>query len=518
MRVSDIVRRNARYFRACDAVVVPDQATHSWGELEARSNALARALLALGLRKGDRLAALLPNCVEFFDFFYACAKTGVIGAPANIRLTAAELGAYFRYVEPTAILAHARLADTVRRFLPEVPSLRHVIGVGPDHGLPLDAAALRVAQSTTDPGCDVTEEDVFQLAPTSGTTGIPKGAITTHRSALAGIATYLGEFGVGERGTHIQAGPMFFNPGGPNSISPVHLKGGRSVLMDPFDPGRFLEYVERYRATHTNMAPTLLRMILDHPTCGKHDYSSMQIIASGGSPVPEALLERARAVFGDVVLPIYGMAETVSCGLVLRRENLILGGSPEARRRLTSAGKPMILIQVRVVTDDGTDVPQDNHTPGEIWLMGESVSRQYFRMLEETAASHRDGWFRSGDVAVVDEEGFITIVDRKKDVINTGGIKVFSRDIEEALYRHPDVVLVAAVGVPHEKWGEAIHAAVVVRPGSEVSVGDLLAFASSQLADFKKPRSLEIVESLPVSATGKILKKDLRAELARRGR
>lgn len=516
MRISDIVSRNAKYFRDCDAVIVPDEATYSWADLEARSNALARALLALGLRKGDRLAALLPNCVEFFDFFYACAKTGIIGAPANIRLTAAELGAYFRYVEPAAMLAHARLADTVRRFLPEVPSLRHVIGVGAAHGLPLDAAALRAAQPTTDPGCDVTPDDVFQLAATSGTTGIPKGAVTTHRNAFTGIMTYLGEFGAGERGTHIQAGPMFFNPGGPNAISPVHLKGGRSVLMDPFDPGRFLEYVERYRATHTNMAPTLLRMILDHPDCGRHDYSSIRVIGSGGSPVPEALLVRARAVFGDVVIPIYGMAETVSCGLVLRRENLVTGGSPEAQRRLTAAGKPMVGIRVRVVADDGADVPEDNQTAGEICLKGDSVSREYFRMPDETAASRSDGWFRSGDVAVVDAEGFVTIVDRKKDVINTGGIKVFSRDVEEALYQHPDVVLAAAVGIPHPKWGEAIHASVVLRPDSKARVEDLLEFAATRLADFKKPRSLEIVEHLPVSATGKILKKELRAMLKER--
>ncbi len=511
MLIGDIVRRNAQFFGDRDAVVVPDQATYSWAELDARSNALSHALRSLGLSKGDRLGALLPNCVEFFDFLYTCAKTGIVGAPANVRLTPAELGSYFRYVGPEALLVHARHADAARRFVTEVPSIRHVIGVGAGHGFPLDAATLRESNPRSDLGCDPCEDDPFQLAATSGTTGVPKGAVTTHRNAVAGIATWLAELGGGERATHLQVNPMFFNPGGPNSIHPVHLKGGRSILMDPFDPGRFLQYVERYRVTHSIMVPTILGMILDHPDCGKYDCSSMQSIGTGGSPVPRTLLDRARRVFGDVFSPMYGMAEAVSCGLILRRENLITDGPQEVVRRLTSAGKPMLFMQVRVVGDDGRDVPRDSETPGEIWVKGDSVSPQYFRMPDETAGSRCDGWFKTGDVAVMDAEGFVTIVDRKKDIIKTGAIQVFSKDVEEVLYQHPAVALAAVIGVPHERWGEAIHAYVVLRTGSVAAVEELLQFASARLAGFKKPRSLEIVEQLPVSATGKILKKELRA-------
>lgn len=511
MLVSDIVRRNADYFGDCDAVIVPNRITLSWAQLEERSNALAHAFLDLGLRKGDRVATFMPNCVEFYEFFFACAKTGVIGAPTNVRLAPAELISYLSYVEPTAILVHERVEETARRFVDQVPSLRHVIGVGDGHGFDLDAAELRASHPQSDPGCTVVETDVYQLAPTSGTTGTPKGAQGTHRNALAGIVTWGAELGVGERETNLQVIPMFFNPGGVSGLHYVFLKGGRSVLIEPFDPPVFLEAIERHRASHTIIVPTMVTMLLDHPDCGKHDYSSLRGIGSGGSPVPAPVLARAREVFGDIVHGMYGMAETYSCGLILRPENQFTEGPPELVARLASAGKPMIYMQVRVVADAGADVARDNAAPGEIWMKGDSVASGYYRMPEETALAWEGDWLKTGDVGVVDPEGFVTIVDRRKDIIITGGINVFSRDIEEALYQHPSVAQAAAIGVPHPTWGEAIHAVVTLKPGAEATPDELIEFASGRLAGFKKPRSLEIVDELPLSGTGKILKKELRA-------
>lgn len=511
MLISDIVRRNAEYFGDCDAVVVPGGVTVSWAELEERSNALARAFLELGLRKGDRVATFMSNCLEFYDFFFACGKTGIIGAPTNVRLAPSELASYLSYVGPSAILVHARVEETARRFIDEVPSLRHVIGVGDGHTCALDAAALRGAQPTTDPGCHVDETDAYQLAATSGTTGTPKAAIGTHRNALAGIVTWCAELGSGERETNLQVIPMFFNPGGQSGLHYVFLKGGRSVLIEPFDPSVFLAAIEQYRANHSIIVPTMVSMLLDHPDCGKHDYSSLRGIGSGGSPLPRTVLARAREVFGDVMYGMYGMAETYSVGLILRRENQFTKGPPEVVARLASAGKPMIYMQARVVDDDGNDVRRDNTTPGEIWMKGDSISSGYFRMPEETAHAWHGEWLKTGDVAVVDAEGFITIVDRKKDIIITGGINVFSRDIEEALYQHPAVAQAAAIGIPHPTWGEAIHAVVTLKPDAQATPDELIEFAAERLAGFKKPRSLDIVDELPISGTGKILKKELRA-------
>src|SRR5581483_3189431 len=273
----------------------------------------------------------------------------------------------------------------------------------------------------------------------------------------------------------------------------------------------FLRAVEEHGVTHCILVPTMLGMVLASPECGRRDVSTMQAINMGGSPLPREMLARAREIFGDVFYPGYGMAETYSCGLMLRPEHQFTEGTEEQVRRLASAGKPAMLIQCRVVGADGEDVPRDNQTTGEVWLKGDSVSPGYFRRPEETAAAYEDGWIKTGDVGVVDDDGFVTIVDRLKDIIITGGINVFSRDVEDALYAHTAVGLVAAIGVPHETWGEAIHAVVTLKPGASATEDELLAFAAERLASFKKPRSLEIVPALPVSATGKILKRELRA-------
>ena len=511
MLVSEIVRRNAEFFPDSDAVVVHGGPTSSWADLEERSNRTAHVFVdELGLSKGDRIATVMGNGAEFYDFFFACAKTGVVGAPTNVRLAPAEIVKYLRIVAPRAILAGADHAGAVREVVKEVPSIEHVIGVGDGHGFDLDLAALRDAHPVTDPGVAVDENDVYQLAATSGTTGTPKAAIVTQRNAMAAIVTWGSEHGTGEGGTNLQVIPMFFNPGGPSGLHPVMMKGGRTVVLGAFDPGAFLEAVERYRATHSIIVPTMLGMVLNHPTCGTHDYSSLRAIGSGGSPVPLPTVERARATFGDVVFPMYGLAETFSCGMVLRPESQVTEGSEEEVRRLMSAGKPMLLMQVRVVGDDGAEVPKDNATSGEIWLRGDSVSSGYFEMPEETASSREGDWFKTGDIAVVDHAGYVTIVDRKKDIIITGGINVFSREVEEALFLHPAVDQVAVIGIPDEKWGEAIHAVLTLRPGAEATVAELVDFAAERLAGFKKPRSLEIVAELPVGGTGKVLKKELR--------
>jgi acyl-CoA synthetase (AMP-forming)/AMP-acid ligase II len=510
MLVSDIVRRNAQFFADDDAVVVPGGRTSSWGELDEQANMLANAYARLGLAKGDRVAIYAPNCGEYVEFFFGCAKSGVIGAPTNIRLAPYELLKYLQIVEPRAVLVHSAVADEARRFLGDLDFVEYVVGIGDGHGFDLDYAELVAGEEPTDPGVSLGEHDVYQLGATSGTTGLAKAAILTHANAIAGMFNWLAEIPVPKGGTSLQNIPLFFNPGGPAGLHPVLMKGGRSVIFPAFETGNFLRSVPEYAVTHCILVPTMIGMVLAHPECEQHDLSSLLGISCGGSPLPREVLARAREVFGDVFFPMFGMAESYSCGLILRREDQHTEGTPEQVRRLTSAGKPQLLMQVRVVDPNGEDVPHDNATPGEIWMTGASISPGYFRQEEETALSREGDWLKTGDVAVVDDGGYVTIVDRLKDIIITGGINVFSRDIEDALYAHPAVAQVAAIGIPHEQWGEAIHAVVVLKPGSSADEDELLEFAASRLAGFKKPRSLEIVDELPMSATGKILKKDLR--------
>jgi len=397
----------------------------------------------------------------------------------------------------------------------EAPAIRHLIGFGSvdgaRHGLPLDLDDLVAAEEPTDPGVAVVDTDVYQLAATSGTTGVPKAAALTHRNAWAALSNWLAEMPVREGDTALQNIPLFFNPGGPAGLHPVLVKGGRTVIVPAFDPGTFLDLVPRYGVTHTILVPTMIGMVLDHPSAAGADLSSLRAIVCGGSPVTRDLLLRARPVFGDVFYPHYGMAETYSCGLVLRPENQRTDGPPEVVARLGSAGKPNVLMEVRVVDDLGVDVTHDGAATGEVWLRGDTVADAYYRMPEETAASRHDDWFRSGDLAVVDAAGFVTIVDRAKDVIITGGINVHGREVEEVLCAHAAVAQAAVIGVPDERWGERVHAVVVVRVGAPFDPDEVLAFCAQRLAGYKRPRTLEVVDGLPVSATGKVLKRELRA-------
>lgn len=510
MLVSDIVTKNAQFFPERDAVVTPGGVHRTWAEVDERTTRFANALLELGLAKGDRLAMFAPNCPEYIEFFFACAKSGVAGAATNTRLSGYEIASYHSYVEPAALLLHADLLENAQDWISEVTSLKHVIGFGGDHGLDLDLEQLIAGASSETPHVAVEETDIYQLGATSGTTGIPKAVVLTHRNAVAALVSWASEMPVPEGGTALQNIPMFFNPGGPSGLHPVLLKGGRSVIPAAFDPKEFPRLVEEYQVTNTIIVPTMVQMVVSQPECEQHDLSSLCGVMSGGSPMSLDVFRRAREVMGNVFYPIYGMAESYSVGTILRPENQQLEGSPEELMRLSSVGKPYVLTRLRVVDPTGNDVPRDGKTSGEIWMAGDTMSPEYYRMPDETAQSRAGEWFRTGDVAVIDSEGFVTIVDRLKDMIITGGINVFSIEVERCLEKHPDVEQVAVIGVPHPQWGEAIHAVVRRTAGSALTEQQLIDFAGERLSAFKKPRSVEFVDAMPISGTGKILKKVLR--------
>ncbi len=511
MLIRDIPGRNAEYKPEADAIVQLDGPTLSWKELSEQSNRFARALVTLGLEPGDRLAILAPNCPEYIEFFFACAKTGVAGAPVNIRQTASELVSYLSYIEPRAVLVHADYAELGAAVTDQLPTLEFVIGTGEGHGAPLDLGVLMAAEDPSAPGIEVPGDAIYQLCPTSGTTGTVKGAIMTQDSAIASVNGWAMEYPVTENSTYLQMLSLFFNSGGPASGVPAaFLKGGRMVLIPSFEPLSVLRCINDFKVTASTMVPTMMRMLLDHPRRAEFDLSSFTHATMGGAPVSAALVEEVRATIGPVVFPMYAMAETASSGLILRQEQYSL----VADRTLLPTGRPQANMNVRVVGDDGTDVPGDGTTTGEVWLKGPAVSPGYFRKPEDTAACRVGDWLKTGDIAVVDEYRIVTLVDRKKDIIITGGINVVSREVEEALASHPAVLEAAVIGVPHEQWGEAIHAVIVLREGEGVSDDALRAHALEQIAKYKCPQSYEYIPELPRTATGKVLKRELRARHA----
>lgn len=360
MLVSEIVRRNAQYFGDNEALIVPGRTKRTWHEVDDRSTRFANALLGLGMDKSDRIAVFASNSSEYIEMFFATAKAGIIGAATNIRLTATEVSSYLQYVEPTAILVGADQAENARRFLPDLASVRFVIGLGGDHDLPLDYEELIASASGSSPAVALNDTDVYQLGATSGTTGVPKGAILTHRNAIAAMMNWMAEMPIGDGDTNLQCIPMFFNPGGPAQLHPVMMKGGRSIIQSGFDPGKFIHAVAEFAVTHTTAVPTMIAMVLDHPDAQGHDFSSIKAVVTGGSPVPPELFRRAERAFGTAVFrPFFGMAETYSCGLALRPEHLAGEKGADFVRRLASAGKPHPLMQVRIAAEDGEEVPAD---------------------------------------------------------------------------------------------------------------------------------------------------------------
>jgi len=513
MLVHDILARNATFFGDAPAVVVPGGRTATWRELQSRVHRLANALLGAGLRPGDRVAMYAPNGSEYVEFYFACAASGVAGAALNVRLAPVELVDYVSYVGPKMVLAHASLWDSAAAWVPRAVPSAALVGFGGEvAGLRLEE--LMEEAPDTSPDVAVEEDDVYQLAATSGTTGPLKAALMTHRNAIAAMVNWTCEMPVGEKDVALQCIPQFFNPGGPAHLHPVMLKGGCVVIPPAFAPGGFLDLAVEHHVTHAVLVPTMLQMILDEAEGRGVRLDQLKGVNTGGSPLSVELLQRGRAALGDVFYPIYGMAETFSCATMLRPELLEGVTADEAARRLGSVGRPMVLTGLRVVDESGADVPADGSTPGEIWLSGDTVSGGY-QGLPEESRDRPGGWFRTGDVAVVHEDRLVSIVDRLKDVIITGGINVYGREVEQVLVLHPDVDAAAVIGLPHPRWGEGIHAVVVLREGATPDETALVEHVGRHLAGYKKPQSVEFVASLPVGPTGKTLKRQLRAERTR---
>ena len=517
MLVSDLLDRNARFFGNRESVVEPGGRASTWHELSDRTEALAGAFGAL-LLPGERLAMLADNCAEFIDFFFACAKSGIVGAATNVRHSEAELVEYLRKIEPRALLVQAVHLARGKSIADGVPSITHLIGFGGEHDLDLDLDRLRQDAEVRDRPT-MTPDDPYQLCPTSGTTGTTKAVVLTHRNATTAMLAYLAEYDAREGDTWLQMNPLYLNAGGPAHLSHVLWKGGRTVVVPGgFEPTRFLEAVDEYRVTHTSLVPTMVRMVLDlgADRIADHDLGSLRSVVFGGAPVTAPFLAEAERVFGRVFHSTYGMTETYSTGLILRMEAFVDGDGEVRADRLATAGRPFLHLDARVVDDAGNDVAEDGDAMGEIWLKGDSISAGYFRDPEATADSRRGEWFRTGDLAVKDAEGYIRIVDRLKDVIITGGLNVATGEIEAVLAGHPSVAEVAVIGLPHPTWGETVHAVIVPRDTAQAEdqtpalVSRLSSLARDRLGNYKRPKTYTFARELPRNSTGKVLKRELR--------
>ena len=453
-----------------------------------RATRLARALAGLGVRHGDRVAYLGANHPTFLETLFAAGQLGAIFVPLNWRLARPEL-AYIIDDSQPMVLLHA--PDQVVDGLP-VPTT-----VTTD-----DRYEQLLADAVADPLDErVDPHEICMILYTSGTTGRPKGAMLTHANIVWNSVNLLLDVDLSSDEVTLVAAPMFHVAALNQTVLPTLLKGGRMILISSFDPGRVLELIGRHRVTYLFGVPTMFLAMARHPDWVKADLSSVRSAICGGAPVPEAVITPYQAR-GVTFMQGYGLTEAAPGVLFLRRDDSV--------RKAGSAGTPAFFTDVRLVRLDGG--ASASGEPGEIMVHGPNVMAGYLHRPDETAAVlSADGWLRTGDIGVTDDDGFIWIRDRTKDLIISGGENIYPAEVEDALYQHPDVAECGVIGVPDEHWGEVGRAVVVLRPGAEVEPADLLAFLESRIAKYKVPKSIVFTDTLPRTASGKVLKKQLRS-------
>lgn len=515
MILNQALRRAVRYFPDNTATIF-DGRKQSYRELWMRARALSKALGELGVRRNDRVGIYLLNRPQFLEVVYACFEIGAVVVPLNTRLAADELVFIINDAECVAFITDETLQPLAASFNPRLKGVNRYIAID-GSGEFNDYEALIAPRTDYQPNNQSeplsnesqSEEDLVGLFYTSGTTGAPKGVMLSHRNLWMNAMHSLAARAPEPNAVFLHAAPMFHLATFPAVIN-ITLIGGAHAILPKFDLQALMELIERDRVTSTVLVPTMINFLINHPDIAKHDLSSLRRITYGASPMPVELLKRAMKVFPDVeFFQGYGQTESSPLLTVLMPEDHVTEGPERITRRLASCGRPVIGVEVEVV--DENDKPVSHGEVGEVVARGPNVMMGYWKRPEETATTLRKGWLRTGDMATVDEDGYIYLVDRKKDMIISGGENVYSTEVENVVYRHPAVREAAVIGVPDENWGEAVKAIVTLKDGADLSESELIEFCASRLADYKVPKSVEIrAGELPKSGAGKILKKELR--------
>jgi len=487
------------------AAIIDDRGTWSYRDVHARIARFGNALSGLGLRKGDRVALLVPDIREYLEADYAIMSAGFVRVPLDPRLTGGELTALLRYAGATALVTHASFAPAVTGLTDEVESLRHIVsigGTGSGDGLGHDYEAL-LARASDRPSPEGDDGDLATLNFTGGTTGAPKAAMLRHRNLMAVARNTIHGFGIGGDSVFLNVRPLW-------PIAQVilmsHLFAGATVVLRRFDPERFALLVQQAGATRTSLVPTQLLRCLDHLRSGDERLRRLQAIHVGGSRIPPVVFERTLETIGPRIGVLYGLTEApITCYLP---PQALDGAQPGL---IHSVGRVLGDYEVRLL--DGEDMPSaGSGRSGEVLIRGDNVMAGYWQDEAATAASLRDGWLHTGDVGEFDEGGNLHIVGRLKDVIRSGSTSIIPKEVEDVIVQHPAVAEVAVIGLPDVEWGEAVTAFVVTKPGMSVAESDLVEYCRARLAGYKKPRSIRFVASLPRSHYGKVLRAQLIAQ------
>jgi acyl-CoA synthetase (AMP-forming)/AMP-acid ligase II len=487
-----------------DALALSFGGTHrTWAELARRVRQNAGAQRAAGLVPGDRVAVLDLNHPSCLELTLACAQVGTANAVVNFRLAPPEIVYVINDAKARILFVGPEFAAAVEQVRDKLPGVEQVIQVG---GADDEYEAWLAAHEPDPEVHPAAPEDCFVQLYTSGTTGFPKGVMLTHQGMLVHSRNVAVGFELGPD-ARVQVAMPLFHVGGTSYALLAVTHGAHVLMLRMPDPAAVLAMLETEKITHTFLVPALMAAMAQVPGAADRDYSCLTTLAYGASPMPLPVMRASLAIFPGVMHQVYGMTE--ACGVVSS-----LGpadhADPAVAHRLISAGTPIHGVEIEV-RDPATGEPVPTGAAGEIWVRTGQLMGGYWGKPEATAAAITpDGWLRSGDGGHIDADGYVYITDRIKDMIISGGENIYPAEIERVLAEHPSVADVAVIGVPDERWGEVPKAIVVAAPGATVDADALLAFCREQLASFKCPKSVDVLDGLPRNPTGKVLKKDLR--------
>jgi acyl-CoA synthetase (AMP-forming)/AMP-acid ligase II len=505
MTIGNILSRNAVQYPDREALVFEEQ-RFTWQKLNERVNRLADSFLSIGLKKGDKVALLSENAPACVEANYALAKIGVVYFPVLSRLLPRDIGYLIDLSEAKALIYQESFAPMVDEIKPDLHQVETFLQVGgPTRDYAVDYEAFLSKGNADEPGVPVGPDDPYIFLCTGGTTGISKIAILTHANALWAVYTTINAMNLSEKDTGIQVLPLFhviIN----NGLNSFMAAGSRVVLEPRFDAVRYMERIHKEKVTVVQVVPPFLfSWIAAIPEAMAWDMSHVRVFSTAAASFPEDLKQAVRRHFTNAeIYYTYGLTETSGGNATVLDPGMIFDKGE-------SIGVVNPLLEFRIVDEKGNGVGMN--IPGELLLKGPSVISGYYKGEKETGMTFVDGWMHTGDVVSRDKQGFLYFEGRKKDMIKTGGENVFAKEVEDALLGHPDIQEAAVFGLPDKKWGEKIHAAVVLKPGQEMSEASVLSFAKETLPGFKCPKKVLFVPELPRNPSGKVLKYKLKDDL-----
>jgi long-chain acyl-CoA synthetase len=505
MSLGDIILRNARIFP--DKVAyMSDTQKITFSQFNDRINRLYSYLQKKGLKKGSRVAILSYTRPEYMEVFGVAEKGGLITVPINWRLKGKELAYQFNNSGAEVLIVQSPFIDTIKEIQSEI-EVKHYVCIGDKPEGMENYEEVLSQNMPVEPDVEIKDDDIVYIIYTSGTTGVPNGAMITHGGQKECSRSMAIEVGIRRVEKHLE-GMMLFHIGPRSFLFPIFHRGCTNYLVERFDAKRFMEIIEKERITTTELVPTQIAMILDLPDLEKYDTSSLHTIFYAGMPMSVPVLRRGIERFGTVFVQGFGQTETGPLITCFCREYHDPYGDAKSLNRLSSCGQPAIDVDVKIVDEHGGELGVNE--VGEIMAKHAWLMKGYWNKPELTAQTMEDGWVHTGDMGYMDEEGFLFIVDRKKDMIISGGENIYPREIEEVLYGHPAVLEAAVIGAPNDTWGEEVKAFIALKRGLVASEEEIIGFCKDKLAAYKKPKSIEFMDELPKTGSGKIFKKVLK--------